>query len=72
MFVSQAEAGQTVDGKRLRHEPGSGGAIEVPARQTRDRPALQEDFQRFAVFGRRLKPFGQDDLARGDRVEQRQ
>ena len=40
MFLGQAETRQPVDGKRLCHEPGTGGAVEVPARQTGDRPAL--------------------------------
>ena len=71
MFVGQTEAGQSVDGERLRDEAGAGGTVEVPARQAGDRPALQEDFQSFAIGRGRLEAFRQDDLTGGDRMEQR-
>ena len=71
MFIGQTEAGQTMDGERLRDEAGAGGTVEVPARQAGYRPALQEDFQGFAIGRGRLEAFGQDDLAGRDRMQQR-
>ena len=57
-------------GKRLGHEPGAGGAIEVPARETGDRPALQEDLERFAMLGGGFEPLREDDFPGRDRVKQ--
>ena len=68
MLLRQAETGEAVDRKRLGHQPGARGAIEVPARETGGRPALQKDLEGFAVLGGSFKAFGQDDLTGRDRV----
>ncbi len=71
MLVGQTEAGQPMDGERLRDEAGAGGTVEVPARQAGDRPTLQEDFEGLAIGRGRLESFGQDDFTGRDRVKQR-
>jgi hypothetical protein len=55
-----------MDRERLSDEPGTGGTIEIPTRQTRDRPPLQKDLEGFTMFSGRLESLGEDDLAGGD------
>ena len=72
MFLGQTKACQTMHGKRLGHETGASGTIEVPTGQTRDRPPLQKDLKGFTMFSGRLESIEEDDLPGRDRVKQGQ
>ena len=72
MFFGQTKACKAMDRKRLGDESSAGSAIEVPTRQTGDRPALQEALEGFTMFSGRFESLREDDLAGRDRVKQGQ